>query len=90
MFVTKSSMLAEKVEKYFLEHVQALNLASMRPEDLKLYARKRVQFRDSTEGLLLREDTSAWRDKFPGRFSELGDRDFPLFITYDRVCDVST
>ena len=81
LFVTQSRFLAEKVEEYFF----------------KLY-NSRAAAKRTTKGLEIRtfpvkrehnmydlDEEEFWRDTLPKKFTELEDRHFPLFLTYDRV-----
>ena len=82
IFVTQSRVLATKVEEYFSKLMLSLEAASYSPEELQRMAssiEKEMELIDL-------DDMDQWRPDLPRKFSELTDANFPLFITYDRVC----
>lgn len=83
LFITKSRLLAEKVER---DYVNLLYSLSTGP-DASLYARERIQRWNSRrkEVIFNPDDTEGKRDDLPEKFSELRDSDFPLFLTMDAV-----
>ena len=78
IFVTKSSVLATKVEEYFTKLLESLALAEHSPEDLK-----RMQARSTEPGLVDADDTD--RADIPQKYSLLEEKHFPLFVTFDKV-----
>ncbi|KAF8060885.1 hypothetical protein FPV67DRAFT_312197 [Lyophyllum atratum] len=87
IFVTKSRVLAGKVEEYFLKLLDSLKTASQSPQELrKLIQARKVQSED--DNLVDIDDEGTWRSDLPLRFSELQDSHFPLFLTFDRLCDL--
>ncbi|KAG5646925.1 hypothetical protein DXG03_002001 [Asterophora parasitica] len=89
IFVTKSRVLAGKVEEYFLKLLESLKTASQSPEELKklVAARKKAQSEDE-DNLVDMDDEDNWRSDLPVKFSELQDSHFPLFLTFDHLCDL--
>jgi hypothetical protein len=81
IFVTKSRMLATKVEEYFTKLLESLALAGYTLQELAKLKTQSVQ-----EGLVDIDDTPESQMNIPKRYSELEDKHFPLFITFDRVC----
>ena len=83
LFVTKSRLLAEKVERDYVSLLYSLSKSS----DAPLYVRERVQRWNSRrkKEIFNPDDTDSARDDLPGKFSELRDSDFPLFLTMDTV-----
>ena len=83
LFVTKSPILAAKVEECFTNLVDSLALAGYSQDELRnLRSRKYgKEQRPMTDPL----DAVDYRPGFPHKYSELGDHDFPLFITFDQV-----
>lgn len=82
IFVTQSRVLATKVEEYFSKLILSLKATSYSPQELR-------KMRKNTEmemELVDLDDIDQWRPDLPMKFSELTDDNFPLFITYDRVC----
>ena len=82
IFVTKSRVLATKVEEYFSQLMLSLKAGSYSPEELQAMGMnigKEMEFIDL-------DDINQWRPDLPRKFSELTDENFPLFITYDQVC----
>ncbi|KAG6919462.1 hypothetical protein DXG01_005721 [Tephrocybe rancida] len=87
IFVTKSRVLAGKVEEYFLKLLESLKTASKSREDLrKLTLARKAENED--DNLVDLDDEDNWRSDLPRRFSELQDSHFPLFLTFDRLCDL--
>jgi len=82
IFITQSRVLATKVEEYFSKLMLSLETASCSPEEL----RKMGKNAEKDTELIDLDDIDQWRPDLPRRFSELTDANFPLFITYDRVC----
>jgi len=82
LFVTKSRLLAEKVER---DYVNLLYSLSAGP-DAPLYVRERIQrWTSRRKEIFNPDDTDGGRDDLPEKFSELRDSDFPLFLTMDTV-----
>ena len=83
LFVTKSRLLAEKVEG---DYVNLLYSLSAGP-DAPLYVRERIRRWNSRgkKETFNPDDANDGRDDLPEKFSELRDSDFPLFLTMDTV-----
>ena len=81
IFITQSRVLATKVEEYFSKLMLSVEAASYSPKEL----RKMTREMDKETSLVDLDDIDQWRSDLPESFSELTDRDFPLFITYDQV-----
>ncbi|KAI6165387.1 hypothetical protein EDD17DRAFT_225222 [Pisolithus thermaeus] len=80
IFVTKSRMLAKKVEEYFVKLLQSLSLAGCTLEELA-----RLQSRHVDRGLIDDDDVPDTQSGIPQRYSELEDHHFPLFLTFDQL-----
>ncbi|PBK59143.1 hypothetical protein ARMSODRAFT_1027641 [Armillaria solidipes] len=85
VFVTKSRMLAKKVQEYFVKLTSSLAMASQPSADFTNLSR--AQHQDDL-GLIDADDIVDWRTDLPAKYSELGERHFPLFITFDSLCDL--
>jgi len=81
IFVTKSRVLATKVEEYFTKLLESLALAGYTLQELAQLKAQSVQ-----EGLVDLDDTPESQMNVPMKYSQLEDKDFPLFVTFDRVC----
>jgi hypothetical protein len=82
VFVTQSRVLVGKVEEHFLKYLESLGAGSSEHPE----AFKRIRDHDIDDGFLIDEDDNGeWRNDLPQRYSELEDRHFPLFITFDAV-----
>lgn len=83
VFVTKSRMLADKVEDYLMKLLSATLSAS----DVEDFAAVRRWARQGSQGrdMVNAEDDEQWRLHLPRKFSDLGDEHFPLTIPYDTV-----
>ncbi|KIM51667.1 hypothetical protein SCLCIDRAFT_33255 [Scleroderma citrinum Foug A] len=83
LFVTKSPILAAKVEECFTNLVDSLALAGCNEEELRrLRSRNNVKQRRPMIDPL---DAVDYRPGTPQKYSELRDHDFPLFITFDQL-----
>ena len=78
IFVTKSRVLATKVEEYFAELLESLALAGYSLGDLKKMQAESAEF-----GLVDVDDME--RVDIPQKFSLLQEDHFPLFVTFDKV-----
>ena len=73
--------VATKVEQYFAKLMSSLEVAVYPPEEL----REMGKVIEQEIELVDQDDNEQWRSDLPKKFSELSDKHFPLFITYDRV-----
>ncbi|KAG1851820.1 hypothetical protein C8R48DRAFT_361252 [Suillus tomentosus] len=80
IFVTKSRVLATKVEEYFTKLLESLALAGYTLEELAKMKARSVQ-----EGLVDLDDLPESQMNIPMRYSGLEDKHFPLFLTFDRL-----
>ncbi|KIK41852.1 hypothetical protein CY34DRAFT_84670 [Suillus luteus UH-Slu-Lm8-n1] len=80
IFVTKSRMLATKVEEYFMRLSESLAMAGYTlPEIAKLKAQS------IEDDLFDHDDTPESQMNVPAKYSQLGDNHFPLFVTFDQL-----
>lgn len=87
LFVTQSRVLAGRVKDYFDKLSDFLCAATAKSlTDLKElgHSYEEIQHDDDLGDP---EDDEEWRDDLPKRFSELEDKHFPLFLTFDKVID---
>ncbi|KAG2070627.1 hypothetical protein BDR04DRAFT_1099616 [Suillus decipiens] len=80
IFVTKSRVLATKVEEYFTKLLESLALAGYTLQELAKMKTQSVQ-----EGLVDLDDLPESLMNIPTKYSELEDKHFPLFVTFDRL-----
>ncbi|THH16781.1 hypothetical protein EW146_g3907 [Bondarzewia mesenterica] len=83
VFVTKSRVLAEKVEEYFTKVLRSFAHGSHVPPHL-ITMLERGKTRGD-RGLVDAEEDVNWRNDLPLKFSELTDSHYPLFITFDKI-----
>ena len=85
MYLTKSPLLAEKVE----EEYWGLWL-SLADSDIPEYIRENIQRWDARKksNAFIAVNLGRARDDLPRRFSGLGENHFPLFITIDTVSTI--
>ena len=83
LFITKSQLLANKVEHDYVNLLFSLSSGPDTPQ----YVRERIQHWNSRRrnNVLDPDDTEGTRDDLPEKFSELQDCHFPLFITVANV-----
>lgn len=77
IFVTRSAVLARKVEEHFLTYTSAIR-------EVKSRSRKLQDEEASSNDLINHNNSSAWKESKLA-FSDLEDSDFPLFIPLDDV-----
>lgn len=83
VFVTKSRVLAEKVEEYAMKFMRVLARGNHVPSHIVQMVE---QWRGpAPERLTHIADDDCVREDLPSKFSELQDHHFPLFITIDAV-----
>jgi hypothetical protein len=86
MFVTKSRHLAGRVEELFITYFSSLSFASHIEEQPSNFDLMRIDARRSDEENIFNEDDDpTWRNDLPVRFSDLEEKHFPLFITFNHV-----
>ncbi|VDB86803.1 unnamed protein product [Peniophora sp. CBMAI 1063] len=84
LFITKSSLLAKKVEQEFISFIKYDTMAEHAPHH---FIQRVARAEDlDTDALFTNEDLGEWRKGLPLRYSELTDEHFPLFLTYDELC----
>ncbi len=83
LFVTKSRVLAKKVQEYFAKLASSLTMASQSYTDLT--NRPRASQYHAEPGLVHEDDDFEWRTDLPVKYSDLEQKHFPLFITFDGV-----
>ncbi|KAK0245300.1 P-loop containing nucleoside triphosphate hydrolase protein [Armillaria nabsnona] len=83
VFVTKSRMLAMKVQEYFAKLAGSLAMASRTPTDVPAAPQYQADL-----GLVDADDIVDWRTDLPAKYSELEEKHFLLFITFDGLCDM--
>jgi hypothetical protein len=79
IFVTKSRMLATKVKEYFTKLLESLAMAGYTLQEIAELKAQRVE-----DDLIDLDD--APESHVPARYSQFEDKHFPLFVTFDRVC----
>lgn len=83
LFVTKSSLLAKKVEQEFIAFIKYDTMTENAPRH---FVQRVARAEDvDSDALFTSEDLGEWRTGLPLRYSELTDEHFPLFLTYDEV-----
>ena len=83
LFITKSQLLANKVENDYVNLLFSLYAGPDTPQ----YVHERIQHWNShrRNNVLDPDGAEGIRDDLPEKFSELQDSHFPLFITVDTV-----
>lgn len=84
IFVTKSGVLAEKVQEYFYKMLESLGMSNKTPEELREISRAR-KHKQCGDELVDKDEDSDLHTTLPEKFSDLQDEHFPLFLTFDRV-----
>ena len=88
LFVTKSQILAHNVKEYFGNQMKSLSSGLKSREELVALikcSRNKNKEQGASRILIDSDDIFRTQSTLPDRFSRLQARDFPLFITFDRV-----
>ncbi|KAG1719550.1 hypothetical protein EDB19DRAFT_1860748 [Suillus lakei] len=80
IFVTKSRMLAKKVEEYFTRLLESLAMAGYTLHEIAKLKAQRIE-----DDLIDLDDAPESQMNVPTRYSQLEDKHFPLFVTFDRL-----
>ncbi|KAL4065823.1 hypothetical protein V8B97DRAFT_1919571 [Scleroderma yunnanense] len=80
VFITKSQTLSAKVEGFFMNLVDSLALGECTQEELK-----KLRSQNNNRKMIDPLNAVDYRPGMPFKYSELGDHDFPLFITFDKL-----
>ncbi|KAF9818488.1 hypothetical protein IEO21_02726 [Rhodonia placenta] len=85
VFVTKSRVLATKVQESFDRHYASFidDLPGTPERRTRLYGQGQ-----SYRPMISAEEQAEWDSDLPRCFSELEDRHFPLFITFNQLCNL--
>ncbi|KAK0245294.1 hypothetical protein EDD85DRAFT_13428 [Armillaria nabsnona] len=86
IFITKSRILAKKAQEYFAKLSNSLAVASQLSVDPTNLTRA-PQYQTDL-GVIDVDDVVDWRTDLPRKYSELEEKHFPLFITFDGLCDM--
>jgi len=86
LFITKSQLLADKVEYDYVN----LLLSLFEGPDTPQYVRERIRHWNlhRRENVLDPDGAEGVRDDLPDKFSKLQDSHFPLFVTVDTVSTI--
>ncbi|KAG2108064.1 P-loop containing nucleoside triphosphate hydrolase protein, partial [Suillus discolor] len=83
IFVTKYRVLATRAKECFTKFLESLALADYTLEELAKMKAQSVQ-----EGLVDIDDLPKSQMNIPMKYSELEDKHFPLFVTFDRLAQM--
>jgi hypothetical protein len=84
VFITQSKVLAEKVEESFNNMIQSYSGHLLSAEERQWRAMTRKHADKHLVELDAEDDSFT---NLPSHFSKLEDKHFPLFLTFDKVCD---
>ncbi|RXW14070.1 hypothetical protein EST38_g11783 [Candolleomyces aberdarensis] len=89
IFVTQSRVLATRVEEYFSKLLQSLAAAKKSKEELKEIAEQK-KFQEEGDITLydVEDDVVNRKAGLPQKFSLLQGEHFPLFLTFERLCQL--
>ncbi|KZP05200.1 hypothetical protein FIBSPDRAFT_1054221 [Athelia psychrophila] len=85
IFVTKSRILAGKVQEYFSSLLESLDIGTKSLHELAALAKEERVHEEDIDEMDPDDDDMDWQKHLPARFSELKDEHFPLFTTTDRL-----
>ncbi|KAG2132368.1 hypothetical protein DEU56DRAFT_981701 [Suillus clintonianus] len=80
IFVTKSIMLATEVEEYFTRLLESLAMGGYTLHEIAKLRAQRIE-----ADLIDLDDAPESQVNVPTRYSQLEDKHFPLFVTFDRL-----
>ena len=84
VFITQSKVLAEKVEESFNNMIQSYSGDLLSAEERQWRAMMKKHSEKHLVELDAEDDTFS---NLPACFSDLEDKNFPLFVTFDKVRD---
>jgi hypothetical protein len=85
LFVTKSPVLATRVEDYFARLLASLKAGQMSEAELRELAKSAPHGALNAPKSMIHKKDMRWKAGLPKRFSQLQEEHFPLFLTFDRV-----
>jgi hypothetical protein len=83
IFVTKSSVLAVKVQEYYSRMLHSLEMSTCTAQELTVQAALRQESVQQRSIQHMRQADA--REDLPSTYSELADHHFPLFVALDQV-----
>ncbi|KAG8809366.1 hypothetical protein FRC17_003478, partial [Serendipita sp. 399] len=83
VFITQSRVLAERVEEYFQNMIRSYSSDLQSSEELEWNAKKK---KEADKDLVQLDEEYEGAGTLPEKFSELEDKHFPLFLTFDKLC----
>ncbi|KAH8834741.1 hypothetical protein DL96DRAFT_1592 [Flagelloscypha sp. PMI_526] len=84
VFVTKSQVLASKVQEAYNKLKESLRTVGKTEAELKVMAMSKDANVD--ESFMIDDEDEQDAVNLPERFSMLSDQDFPLFLSFNRLC----
>lgn len=87
LFVTQSRVLASRVEEHCGKLMESLSLGQKTRHELLTIAKQKTNVEDRQRTMVYNLDQDPnWKAGLPSKFSLLTDEHFPLFLTFDKVC----
>ncbi|KAG8794853.1 hypothetical protein FRC16_010327 [Serendipita sp. 398] len=83
VFITQSRVLAERVEEYFQGMIRSYSTDFQSNEELEWSFKKQ---KEAEKDLVQLDEEYESTGMLPEKFSELEDKHFPLFLTFDKLC----
>jgi hypothetical protein len=83
IFLTKSPVLAARVEEYFRKLQTTLKVADMTKDELANTSKRGTE--SAPRMVMHIQDMSSLEDYLPSSFNDLKDEHFPLFVTFEKV-----
>ncbi|KAH6917678.1 hypothetical protein BKA70DRAFT_1556138 [Coprinopsis sp. MPI-PUGE-AT-0042] len=88
LFVTKSPVLATRVEDYFARLMASLKVGQMSESELRELAKNAPHGAFDAPKSMVHKKDMRWKVGLPTRFSLLQEHHFPLFLTFDRLAEM--
>ncbi|RXW22210.1 hypothetical protein EST38_g3633 [Candolleomyces aberdarensis] len=88
IFVTQSRVLVTRVEESFSKLWESLEATKKSEEELRELAGQQKLQKEGDSVLYDVDDDVTWKAGLPKKFSLLKDEHFPLFLTFDRLCQL--
>lgn len=85
VFVTQSRVLADRVEEYF---VSLMETCAKDVGDSGILGDTSLRKKGAEKRLVELDEEDDQFETLPKKFSELEDRHFPLFLTFDKLCSL--
>ncbi|CAE6468490.1 unnamed protein product [Rhizoctonia solani] len=86
LFVTRSKVLTQHIARNYQGLIDSSDIANKSAQELEAMRQENQKYQ--TRELVEYDNTVDFRVDLPRRFSELKDSHFPLFVSFDKLCEL--